>query len=164
MQNQQKINNNNDIYDECVSDSGNRHYYKNQLLHRDDDLPAVEYSNGDKHWYKDGKRHRENDLPSIEYSNGTKKWYKNGILHREDDYAVEHSNGDKAWYKNGLLHRENGPAIEYSDGNKYYYLEGIQYIKEEYYEILKEIDDLPLEIRLTHEYEWVRERAKKNGR
>jgi hypothetical protein len=34
------------------------------------------YNNGDKHWYLNGKLHRE-DGPAIEYSNGYKAWYLN---------------------------------------------------------------------------------------
>ena len=95
---------------------------------------------GDKYWYKNGKLHRDNDLP-----------------------AVEQSNGNKYWHKNGKLHRENGPAIEYYYGRKSYFLENKYYAEENYYKTLKEINDLPLEIKLTHEKEWVRERAKRNG-
>ena len=38
----------------------------------------IEFSNK-KIWYKNGKLHRDNDLPAIEYSNGDKVWCKNGI-------------------------------------------------------------------------------------
>ncbi|HBG35915.1 MAG TPA: hypothetical protein DDW88_02450, partial [Treponema sp.] len=71
-------------------------------MHRENDLPAVEYANGDKEWWKNGQLHRDNDKPAIEDKNGTKKWYINDKLHREGDLpAVEWSNGDKDWYKNG---------------------------------------------------------------
>ena len=90
-------------------------------------------------------------------------WYKNGKHHRDDGPAVIYNSGTKYWYKNGKKHRENGPAIEYNNRRKSYYLGGEYYTEEEYYETLKEIDDLPLEIKLTHEKEWVREKAKKNG-
>ena len=95
---------------------------------------------------------------------GTKRWYKNGKKHREDGPAVEYYSGTKYWYREGKLHREDGPTIEYYNGEKSYYLEGRYYMKNDYYKYLKEIDDLPLEIQLTHEKEWVRERAKRNGR
>ena len=89
------------------------------LLHRKNDLPAVEYANGTKEWYLNGKLHRENDKPAIEYSNGTKYWYLNGKLHRENDLpTIECINGHKEWWLNGLCHRDNDkPAIEYSDGD-----------------------------------------------
>ena len=58
--------------------------YKNDKgqLHRDNDLPAIEWTNGNKEWYFNGKRHRNNNLPAIEYVNGYKAWYVNGQFHR----------------------------------------------------------------------------------
>ena len=50
--------------------------YRNDAgdLHRNGDLPAVEWNNGDKVWFVHGKCHRT-DGPAIELSNGTKSWY-----------------------------------------------------------------------------------------
>ena len=69
---------------------------------------------GTKRWYNDkGKLHRENDLPAIEWTDGSKEWWLNGKLHRENDLpAIEYSDGTKFWYLNGKFHRENGPACE----------------------------------------------------
>jgi antitoxin component YwqK of YwqJK toxin-antitoxin module len=101
-------------------------YYKNGQLHRDDDLPAVEFSNGDKHYYKNGQLHRDNDLPAIEDTSGTKIYYKNGKIHRDGDKpAVEYAVGTKEWYKNGQLHRDGGlPAIVKADGTQEFYMFG----------------------------------------
>ena len=52
------------------------------LLHREDDLPAFEYSNGDKFWYKNGKLHRENDLPAVILVDSGEYWYQDNKLHR----------------------------------------------------------------------------------
>jgi hypothetical protein len=97
-------------------------------IHRDNDLPAIEWYDGDKEWYQNGQLHRGDDKPAVEYSNGDKIWYQNGQTHRENDLpAVEYKNGDKHWYKNGKRQREgfilNGvqmykPTIEYANGNK----------------------------------------------
>ena len=57
-------------------------YKLNGKIHRDNDLPAIEYPDGSKVWYKYGKLHRENDLPAIEYASGTKKWFTNGVLNK----------------------------------------------------------------------------------
>ena len=54
-------------------------------LHREGDLPAIEYADGDKYWYINGKLNREDDLPAIEYADGDKYWYINEQLHREDE-------------------------------------------------------------------------------
>jgi hypothetical protein len=58
------------------------------------------YEDGDKHWYLNGKLHRE-DGPAVERSNGFKYWYLNGKPHREDGPAREWADGSKAWYLNG---------------------------------------------------------------
>jgi len=62
-------------------------FTKNGKPHRDNDLPAVAYTDGTKLWYKNGKFHRDNDLPAIVRANGTKLWYKNGTYTR-----IEHAN------------------------------------------------------------------------
>jgi len=84
--------------------NGNISYYNEKdQYHRDNGLPAVEYSNGYKAWYVDGKRHREDDLPAIEGADGYKEWRVNGKLHREGGLpAVEYADGYKAWYVNGV--------------------------------------------------------------
>jgi len=58
------------------------------------------YADGDKHWYLNGKLHRE-DGPAVERRDGTKFWFLNGERHREDGPAREYSDGYKAWYLNG---------------------------------------------------------------
>ncbi len=90
-------------------------------------------SEGNKIWYKNGKLHRNKDLPAVEYANGNKYWYKNGELHRDNDKpAVEGNNGYKFWYKGGLKHRENGlPAIIKIDGTEEYWEHGEQITQEE---------------------------------
>ena len=55
-----------------VGRDGNRRWYKNGKLHREDG-PAVEWA-GSKYWYKDDKLHRENG-PACEYASGSKYWW-----------------------------------------------------------------------------------------
>ena len=83
-------------------------WYANNMLHREDDLPAIEHSNGDKEWFYEGLRHRENDLPAIVDVNGGREWYLRGSLHRDVAGrgvwilpAVELANGDKQWWVHG---------------------------------------------------------------
>ena len=76
---------------------------------------------GNKFWYFNDRLHRE-DGPAIEYSDGTKYWYLNGKLHREYGPAFEYVDGTKRWYLNGERHRTDGPAIEYADGSKKWFL------------------------------------------
>jgi hypothetical protein len=87
-----------------INDSGNRVWYLNGKLHREDG-PAIEYPNGDKWWYLNGKYHRT-DGPAVEYANVYKAWWINGELHREDGPAMEFADGDKAWYLNDKKYTE----------------------------------------------------------
>ena len=57
-------------------------YYKNSRLINNSILfiklnNGIEY-NTIKYWYKNGLRHRENDKPAVEFSDGGKAWYING--------------------------------------------------------------------------------------
>ena len=54
--------------------------------------------NGNKEWWFNGVLHRENDLPAVIWANGTNKWYFNGLCHRENGPAIEYANGTKEWY------------------------------------------------------------------
>jgi len=47
------------------------------IYHSFDDEPAMIYDNGTKYWYKDGLLHRDNNLPAIIYSDGDCGYYKN---------------------------------------------------------------------------------------
>jgi len=100
------------------------------------EIEMIEYTvkvfdNGDRIWYLNGKIHRE-DGPAVEQSNGTLKWFLNGNYHREDGPAVEWPSGTRQWYLNGERHREDGPAIEYSNGNREWWLNGVEYTEEEF--------------------------------
>lgn len=88
-------------------------WYVNNVLHRDGDLPAIEWSDGDREWYQNGLLHRDGDLPAIEWSDDTKMWYKHGKLHRDNDLpAVKWSDGHTEWWVDGNRHREGDlPAI-----------------------------------------------------
>jgi hypothetical protein len=89
------------------------------------------YDSGNKEWFLNGKLHRE-DGPAREYADGGKYWYLNGKLHRKDGPAAERVNGDKLWYLNDRPHREDGPAREYASGGKFWYLNGKQLTEEEF--------------------------------
>ncbi|MAG26488.1 hypothetical protein CMI47_13155 [Candidatus Pacearchaeota archaeon] len=96
----QSNNLNNNKYKKYITDDyGNKRWYLNGELHREDG-PAILCHDGDKRWYLNGKRHRE-DGPAVIYANGCKFWYLNGKLHREDGPAILYQNGDKYWCLNG---------------------------------------------------------------
>ena len=102
--------------------TGGIEFYYNGHLHRIG-LPAAIYSYGNKQWWMHGKRHRENG-PAVEWSDGYKEWWVHGKRHRIGGPAVEYANGSKFWWVNGVLHRSNGPAAEYADGTKEYWRHG----------------------------------------
>ena len=95
-----------------VSASGNKYWYLNDKLHREDG-PAVEWDDGDKWWYLNDERHRE-DGPAIECADGDKEWYLNDERHREDGPAIERASGYKAWYLNdeGMTQEEHKAAMD----------------------------------------------------
>jgi hypothetical protein len=75
------------------------------------------YASGNKQWWLNGKLHRE-DGPAVEYADGGKEWYLKDKLHREDGPAVEYPSGDKYWYLNDKSMTEEehkaamNPAVE----------------------------------------------------
>jgi len=71
-------------YTVTVCDNGDRFWFLNGELHREDG-PAVEYVSGTKHWYLNGERHRE-DGPAIEFISGNKYWYLNGKGLTEEEF------------------------------------------------------------------------------
>ena len=66
------------------------------------DSCEVKIHDGNKHWYQNSELHRDNG-PAIEDANGDKAWYQNDKYHREDGPAVEDAEGTKYWYQNGEL-------------------------------------------------------------
>jgi len=47
------------------------------IQHSFDDEPAIIWSGGTKYWYKDGLLHRDNNLPALIFSDGDCGYYKN---------------------------------------------------------------------------------------
>lgn len=135
-------------------------YLKNNIIHRDDDLPAYE-SKDCNSWYSEGLLHRSNDLPAMIDLDGN-YWYKEGLCHRDNDLPARIiRNGEKQyWYKEGKKHRvglpafiqqkhsyfmyceewwENnekhrieGPAVIYGDGREEWWINGVQIPKEDF--------------------------------
>ena len=115
------------------------------------------YHNGNKeieYYAIENLIHRDNDLPAIiNYINGkigSEKWLQHGKLYRENGPAEigYDSNGtviSQTWYKDNGLHREDGPAVIeklYKKTINKYYINGKRIYKEAY-----------LKKYLPHEYE-----------
>ena len=76
-------------YAMCISLFNSICYYKNNLKHRDGDLPAIIWENIHRSWYKNGLEHRDENKPSSIYSDGYKYWYQNGNFIRCNKNEIE---------------------------------------------------------------------------
>jgi hypothetical protein len=86
--------------------NGTQFWYKNGVIHRDNDKPAIINSDGAQYWYQNGRIHRNNNLPAIILPSGSQHWYQNGKAHRDNDLpAIIFSNGDQHWYQNGFRYK-----------------------------------------------------------
>jgi hypothetical protein len=83
-----------------IDEYGITYYYKDDKLHRDNDLPAEVWPNRGKVWFQNGLKHRDGDLPAEEWVCETKFWFKNGKLHRLAGPAVTYSNKVECYYIN----------------------------------------------------------------
>lgn len=69
-------------------------------------------------WYKNGLIHRDNDLPAVidnEYKINI--WCKNGLVDRKNGYAICSSDEPdeyNVWMEGGVIVRNNGPAITFN--------------------------------------------------
>ena len=76
------------------------------------------YDSGNKQWFLNGKLHRE-DGPAIERPDGYKAWFLNDVRYTEEEYYSKLNPakvkvddiGTKAWEPNGKMHKDEGPAI-----------------------------------------------------
>ena len=71
-------------------------------LHSFNDQPACYDHLGNKEWYKDNLLHREGDKPAIIITNGFKMYYKNGIKTRIGKPAVIFPNGKVEYWLEGV--------------------------------------------------------------
>lgn len=94
-------------------------------------------SNGTVEYYKDDKLHRDNDLPAVINADGYKFWYNNGELHRESNPAIMGPEGDKAYYVEGKLHNEEGPALINKFGKEEWHIDGKQLTQKEFNEFVR---------------------------
>jgi len=109
-------------------------HYKNGVIHRDDDLPAVLHKNGTLFWLKDGKTHRKGG-PAVLFKDGETQWYQKNKLHRWIKPAVECKDGTKAWFRHGKKHRWLSPALIKANGEEEWCLYGREYTKTEYWSL-----------------------------
>ena len=98
-------------------DDGTLAWYKDGVLHRNGDRPALIRPDGTLIWYQKGMIHRDGGLPAIVEPDGGRKWLVNDRFHRDGDLpAIDCANGCRSWYKNGEKHRDeiyHSPTIFY---------------------------------------------------
>lgn len=102
------------------------------------DFPSEMASNGDCFWRNsEGQLHRDHDLPAIQFANGTKHWMQFNVLHRDNDEPAvvqPFASGElRIWVNRGLRHRDGGRPAYISlnfgklHGYKYiWYVRGVQ--------------------------------------
>ena len=79
------------------------------ILHSFDDEPAIIFTNsGTKYWYKDGLVHRDNNLPAAIYAGGSNSLYKNDkhywFINEEECYDIDDVYEK---FKNNILYLPN---------------------------------------------------------
>ena len=115
--------------------------------------PAMTFTEGGQagtmYWFKNGVIHRDDDLPAIINGDGSLTWCQNGKAHREGNFArmIYHEDCKQHsfhWCIKGKAHREDGPAniwpIPMGQWNKKheFCLKDRYYSIEEYYELCKD--------------------------
>lgn len=106
------------------SRNGCHQWLKDDLFHRDDDLPAVIEGDGTMKWYQNGNLHREGDKPAVIFGDGSMTWYWKDKVHRIGGPAAI-CLGSRWWFRDGVLHRDDDlPAMLDPDGTKYWYEDG----------------------------------------
>ena len=102
-----------------ITEEGDKYYYLNGLLHREDG-PAVEYHFNDEQWTN------QDEYDTFGSQIRTHKaWYSHGEYHRIGGPAIEWADGTNSWFVNGKKHRLDGPAIETFDGRKLWYVDDV---------------------------------------
>lgn len=84
-----------------IDPEGNKFWFRDGVLHRDGDMPAVEMVDGSLIYMINGQVHRKDDLPAIIRASGAKEWWKRGRRHRVGKHAVETPLGKFEWWING---------------------------------------------------------------
>lgn len=104
-----------------------QNYYNIGLRHRDGDYPASIMKNGDLSYYKNGMLHRDNDTngftqpAQILLSSSRLDYYKNGVRCRDRDPdgvlrpAIIHIDGLCHFFENGKLIKSVSIYTEYSE-------------------------------------------------
>lgn len=104
-----------------------KEYFSVKGVYHNEEGPALIKPNGDTYWYKDGLVHRDADQPAVMLKNGKQVYYyKNGQFHREGGPAILFENGDQEWYYEGQLHNDYGFAVISKQRGNQHWIHGVQ--------------------------------------
>lgn len=112
---------------QTIKEFDNRTEYRfDGVLHREDDLPAIDFFNGTKKYFIHGLLSRGGGEPAIIYNYGRMEYYLNGVKHRDGDLPTTiFPNGTQKYSLNGMVGREGDkPAIVRGDGTLEYFKNG----------------------------------------
>jgi len=65
---------------------GDISFYKNDVHHRERDLPAEVYASGSKFWWFNGKRHRDNDRPAAIQTNNRLYFFHGKLIGKNNEF------------------------------------------------------------------------------
>ncbi|RTK95519.1 MAG: hypothetical protein EKK64_06770 [Neisseriaceae bacterium] len=125
-------------FKDVVYDVKDRIWIKDNYVHRDKDLPAVENFCGTKHWYLYGRRHRDNNKPAVVFSyNKLSSHQKEHFFIHGKKYIINQKDGFKEFLfipsskfsttnqDEAILHSINGmPSVVFDNGTKEWYFDG----------------------------------------
>ena len=83
---------------------GERWYNQFNQLHRVHG-PAVVLNDGSRFYYQEDILHREDDLPAVEKVDGTRKWFNLGARHRLVGPAAIYPDGRKFYFIMGQAYK-----------------------------------------------------------
>jgi len=132
-------------------------WYKDEactIVHREGDLPAIEYKDGRQQYWLNGKQHRDGDLPAF-ISPSLTQWVLNGEYYlRPNDQPSDITPTSLSWYdRNNLKKRavknDLGWEVHYYEPRHTISLKGEEYRDKTYFEAMEIYKQKEL---LTHEW------------
>lgn len=113
------------LFDTVEADNDKIEYRRCGRLHRDHDLPAVEWRSGARSWYRHGAFFRDHDQPAQIGSDSTQIWCNASDFHRLGGPAIVSPADDfSAWYVHGQRHRKDRPAVMWQ-GREEFWQDGV---------------------------------------
>lgn len=84
-------------------------------------------------YYKNGLIHRDNEQPAVISDDGHIGRYTNGKPHCTFGPAIVHSCGNELYFYEGQLHNDCGAAVKYNNGYREYWVWGERWHRDDYF-------------------------------